>query len=424
MATSKSFDVAANSLLAAVHHAKKDQYAACLTHVREAIDNQPARRLLAEVATKGELNALGRHISLSGSVNFGPAETLIRRSLAATPARPPRPANTAMQPDYWNTPEELQTDTIAGLIEKRSKTLKNNARKLSIQTRAANRPAQPLIVCAHHKSGSNYTLKTFRALAKAFNLRLWLRFYDTVEPEQGWDICLHQHSRVLDVMTTENFRGWHCIRHPKALIYSAMLYHQKCSEPWVDVPLERFTSETFWAASIGETYNIIKNPNVTMNVKKKIMNEGSTTQGGPSFEHYDSGYDLNGATYREFLKSLPTVQDKLIFEMRAHSQGVIRDMLAFPKDDRFITIKLEDISFDENMSALLAAMLGLGFHGDGLVHSLLSCSANCLWNTGVEKFSTHATTGMSPIWKNFFVGNVDEQYCELYGNAEHILGYI
>jgi hypothetical protein len=125
----------------------------------------------------------------------------------------------------------------------------------------------PIIVCSHHKSGASYSVKTFQTIANSFQRRLWMKFYDSDSVPPAWEICIHQHGRVEDLLTGRNFRGWHCIRHPKALIYSAMLYHQKCKEAWVDVPLDQFSSYAFRSTSDGRIYNRIKDPKVSVEEK-------------------------------------------------------------------------------------------------------------------------------------------------------------
>jgi len=101
-----------------------------------------------------------------------------------------------------------------------------------------------------------------------------MKFYEPDNCPEDWGICIHQHSRVNDILDRQNFRGLHCVRHPKALILSATLYHQKCIEPWVDVPLDGFSSHTLWAASDGKLYNKIKNPEFPAKEKQRMMGTG------------------------------------------------------------------------------------------------------------------------------------------------------
>jgi len=286
-------------------------------------------------------------------------------------------------------------------------------------------PQHPLLICSHHKSGASYTVKTFKAIAEAFHKKLWMKFYDPDDHLSDWDMCIHQHGRVNDILkSVQEYKGWHCIRHPKALIYSAVLYHQKCREPWVDVPLEGFSSNTFWAASHGPLYNLIKSPDVPMTRKIEMMNSNYESEVDFDIPIYASGYDMKGKTYREFLSELRTTQDKVLFEMRSYSRGVINDMINFTSHKRFFTIKLEDIAFDPQMESLKNAFTHLGFQGEELNRCLDIASQNCLWNIKPKMIEKHATTGMSDEWKAVFSGTVNEEFHRLFGNADEDLGYV
>jgi hypothetical protein len=283
----------------------------------------------------------------------------------------------------------------------------------------------PIVCCAHHKSGASYTLKTFRKIAAHLDRTLWLKFYEPArfDPEAipaEWDICVHQHARVRDLMARHDLRGWRSIRHPKALILSAALYHQSCSEAWVDVPLEEFTSASFWGAT--DQYHRIKDPSVSLQEKVETMSRESdpAAYGGPL---YKSPFPMNGRTYREQLQALGTLQEKVLFEMHSFSRGVIEEMVRFPIDDRFHTIRLEDISHDRSMTALRAAFVHLGFEGQELQAALRIASENCIWNVGTDAFRRHATTGVGAEWRAVFTDEVETEFRRLFGRADETLGY-
>jgi hypothetical protein len=280
---------------------------------------------------------------------------------------------------------------------------------------AAAVPEGPLLVCCHHKSGTNVLRRIFDALGKEFHLPIWMKFYDP-EPASGWRICFHQHSRVAELLPRLNFRGLHCIRHPMGLIYSAALYHEKCREPWVDVPLARFTEATFRALSDRDTYNRIKHPETPPEERQRILAAAT----GPG-EEGDPGLALGGRTYRQMLAGAADLSDKLIVEMRGFSRGVVGDMLAFPQDARFATITLEAISHDPAMADLTRILHHLGFRGAALARSLDLARPHCLWAS--ETLPAHATTGVSEDWRAAFTGPVAAEYRRLFGWAEQALGY-
>lgn len=282
----------------------------------------------------------------------------------------------------------------------------------AIRDRAA-RPAHPVLVFCHHKSGTNFLIRTFRAIARRFEMRLWTKFYDP-RPETGWDICFHQHARMDDAQFEGNFRGVHCIRHPMALVHSAALYHANCKEPWVDVPLDRFTEATFRALSDRATYNEIKHPDTPMDRRRTLMSRDPAGA-------FDSGYAFEGRTYRQMLTARETTADRLRFEMRGFSYGVVRDMVRFPLDARFRRITLEEISHDRSMSGLERMFRHLGFAGTALRDCLEIAEGHCLWN--LDDLPGHATTGVSDAWRAAFAGEPIADFRTLFGWPEEALGY-
>lgn len=282
--------------------------------------------------------------------------------------------------------------------------------------RAAGLPDRRLLVCCHHKAGTNFLLKTLRGIGAALDLSLWTRFYDP-EP-QAWDICLHQHARIRDLMMRDRFRGLHVIRHPMALIYSAALYHETCTEPWVDLPLQRFDDRIFRAFSDRDAYRVIKAADASLEEKLAVL---AAPADGDRFTRFDSGYEFDGRTYRQMLQEAPDMTAKLRFEMHSYSRGVILDMTTFPKDARFYTTSLESISWDPAMSALRQAFRHLGFRGKALQTCLDVAAKHTLWNA--ESLPRHATTGMSDCWKEAFTGPLEAEFRALFGWPEAALGY-
>lgn len=281
--------------------------------------------------------------------------------------------------------------------------------------------AKPVIVCSHHKSGTNYSLKVFKEISRELDGKMWMKFYEPDAGIQDWTICFHQQGRIEDLLVGKNFRGWHCIRHPKAIIFSAMIYHQKCQESWVDIPLDKFSSNTFFSITDGKRYAKIKDPGVSVKDKMAIVNSSNDLEKyGPSFE---APYSMNGQSYRQVLSSFESVTDKLLFEMRTFSRGVINDILNFPADKRFYTIKIEDISHDEKMCSLTEAFVHLGFCGENLLKCLDIASKQCLWKIGASGVGSHSTTGVSDQWRDLFKGEVEKEYRNLFGWAEEALGY-
>ena len=234
------------------------------------------------------------------------------------------------------------------------------------ETREALQPDRPIVACCHHKAGTHFLMPLVRDMSKAFALPLWFKFYDPEPPH--WRICLHQHSRIEDIALPAGYRGVHMVRHPMGLIYSAMLYHERGSEPWLHVPMERFTGATFWAVSSRQSYDIVKDESIE--TARKVAQINVSPDPLARVQDFDSGYDFQGRTYVEMLKSFDRIEDKLLFEMRTYSRAVILDMLAFSGTSSFFRINLEDVSHDRNMQQVQSTLDYLGFSGPPMARML------------------------------------------------------
>jgi len=275
-----------------------------------------------------------------------------------------------------------------------------------------------VLACCHHKAGTHFLMPLVRDLAREFALPLWFKFYDPEPPH--WRICLHQHSRIEDMALPAGYRGVHMVRHPMGLIYSAMLYHERGSEPWLHVPMERFTGATFWAVSSRRSYDVIKSEAVGKD--RKIAQLAVDPDPLARVQVFDSGYDFSGRTYVEMLQSFDSIEEKLLFEMRTYSRAVILDMLTFSRYPSFLRVKLEDVSHDRNMQAVQIMLDHLGFSGPPMSRMLKLASRHCLWNRNTSRIK-HATTGVSEIWREAFTGKVLTEFRSLFGLAEVELGY-
>ena len=122
-----------------------------------------------------------------------------------------------------------------------------------------------------------------------------------------------------------------------------------------------------------------------------------------------------------FRGSLKSIEEKLLFEMQCYSFGVIGDMLAFNHAD-FCWIRLEEVSFDINMSELSNAFSFVGCKGDELAICLDSARTNML-GADPNAAGKHGTTGISREWKNHFTGELENKYNSIYKDASQILGY-
>lgn len=163
-----------------------------------------------------------------------------------------------------------------------------------------------IIIGTHHKTGVNFFVKFLQDLPKKFkDIKIWDRGAkdeSQKEPEH-WDIYFDHWSKWQIDIDSVNFKGIHTIRDPRSLIYSATLYHLRGTENWLHAPKEY----------------------------------------------------LGGMSYYQFMHSLPTLEDQILFEMKNSSKAVIQDMQNLYKDNRFFHLKLEDISCDHSMQSIRSA---------------------------------------------------------------------
>lgn len=378
-------------------------------HFRTAIE-------LVEPRADAGLLARTREIRQAARAGLLPdAVTALDDTLARVQARP---EDVNVQLGMLREDMEVVRTELALILKPnrlRSRLTLSASPALHIQDAARDLPDRPIVVACHHKSGTALLRNVFKKISAAFDLPMWMKFYDS-EPER-WSICFHQHSRISEEVLRDDIRGVHCVRHPIGLVHSATLYHQVCREPWVDVPLERFGDATFRLLSDRDAYNIIKDPDTPEATRQEMMNEAGRNS------RVDSGYDFAGRTYRQMLADAPGLAEKLLFEMRCFSRGVIEDMVLFPNDVRFYSISLEEISHNARMTGLRQMFRHLGFRNAALQQCLKIARNHSLWAN--EKLATdpHVTTGVSETWQEHFHGRVEAEFRHLFGWPERALGY-
>lgn len=436
-------DRAKLALLAAGALAQLGQSDAARRLAHQARDWGCDPALMARVLLGGAYNSLGRVAQLLGDASeaarfFETSEALITPQgdnpiLAEARALREAARTAQRQAEMRDHPPELQPELPPGLqpelpSEFLAPSLPGAAdpaadpavappRKLPQilawhQAQPETRPDRPILACCHHKSGTNFLLPVMRGLSAAFDMDLWLKFYDP-EPE-SWQICMHQHARIADLPADLSFRGVHLVRHPMGLILSAALYHERCDEAWAHIPLERFSRATFQALSDREIHNELKDPDVPTMRKQALMSPDP----GPG--DFESPYAFEGRTYAEMLRSFDSRADRIRFEMNTYSRAVVEDMLNFPKDRRFYAVQLEAVSHDTQMIAVQEMMHHLGFAGPAAATALEIAAKQCFWN---RPRPLHATTGVSRAWEEDFTGALLSDFRMLFGWADEALGY-
>lgn len=303
-------------------------------------------------------------------------------------------------------------------IKKRIRDLFNGNIKRQRTVESQDQKIYKIAVCTHHKCGTAFLMKIIKEISRIKNFKVWRKYYEpTRHTDNRWDLVFEQHSRIQDI--DEPLKGIHCIRRPEALIYSATLYHQKATEAWLDIPLDKFDHNTFRAFTTGKIYNLINDNRIEAWRKEEIV---ANYQCDQKIDYrFEADYDFKGRTYREMLKSFATFDDKLKFEMQCYSRGVISDMLNFDVKDFFV-LKLEDASLNPNMEELREAFIYIGIEGDELDECMNACKEDILVHNP-QATGKHGTTNLSNEWEHAYTGKLKEFYRAIYGDSAELMGY-
>ncbi len=154
------------------------------------------------------------------------------------------------------------------------------------------------------------------------------------------------------------------------MIVSATFYHRKSDEPWLHVPRAAF----------------------------------------------------GGLTYQEKINSYASFEDQLLFEMEHASRKNISSMYNFDySDDRFMTIRYEDLIADYHLVKFQQAFEHLGFRRSAIGWCLIIAYRNSLFS-GL-KASDHVRSGKPRQWPEYFTTTHRQAFDNLFGDVLAKLGY-
>ena len=162
----------------------------------------------------------------------------------------------------------------------------------------------------------------------------------------------------------------HLIRDPRDLIISGVFYHERCtSERWLTVP-------------------------------------------NPKFQ---------GLSYQQTLAGLPSLEEKIRFEMLHIGGSTIRDMLAWNYGrPQFYEAKYEDLIEDVELRRFRDIFTFLGYPEEQM-DELLQIAFNCSLFSG--RVNGHIRSGLPRQWQSYFTKPLHRQFLEHFGDALVRLGY-
>lgn len=226
------------------------------------------------------------------------------------------------------------------------------------------------LVGMHHKTGSAWMSSVFSKIGQEFGLKLYFGEKDHLPSD--FDIFLDGHSKFsgLEQLSGE-YRGLHLIRDPRDVIISGCFHHQKATEGWLHVKRENF----------------------------------------------------GGLTYQQKINSLPSLSEKIMFEMEHTASATIQNMLKWNyNNSSFIEVKYEQLISDSNLTLFHEIFVFLGFPGSSIPQALRIAYDNSLFS-GMVNNPRHIRSGKARQWKDMFTSAHKTRFLELFGDALIKLGY-
>jgi hypothetical protein len=226
-------------------------------------------------------------------------------------------------------------------------------------------PDHLIVHCCHHKVGTVWFSRVFRAVAQAYGLSAF--FGQQQDLPRAAKLFLQDHSRI-DRASLPAFRGSHLIRDPRDVVVSAYFYHCKTDESWVHRPQDKY----------------------------------------------------GGRSYQEHLLSLNR-EDGLLAEIERGARSDVRDMTNWDyHDDRFLELRYEDLIEDQELGFRQL------FEHYGFRPAAVERCVDIALGFSLEKqraTSKHIRSGRPGEWQTHFGPSHREAFKRLTDDAALRIGY-
>lgn len=242
-------------------------------------------------------------------------------------------------------------------------------RELEVQTPALE---HTILIGTHHKTGTVWWRSVLTRLSRELGLTLTdNRRSDLLVAQHTHDLLFDVHSQTDLAALTVPFRALHLIRDPRDVVVSGCFYHQRSDEKRLHVPRE----------------------------------------------------ELGGRTYQQAINALPSMADKLLFEMERRAAETIRGFDTWPSDDeRVLLLKYEDLIVDVQLVAFHRAFAHLGLPGHLIPRALQIAWESSLFSGRVHDHK-HVHHGGARQWPRHFERVHRERFVELFGDVLVRYGY-
>lgn len=249
-------------------------------------------------------------------------------------------------------------------------------------------------VATHHKTGTVWMHNLFRAIASRLAVpclapvpspdpRFVLKLSgphmasnavleSTIQQASSGAFVLDRYRSFTEVPARiPGTRGIHLIRDPRDVLISATFYHLRSSEPWLHVAQP----------------------------------------------------DFDGMTYQQALRSLPTLRDCLLFELKYHTGFVIDEMTTFPPLANVSTVYYESLMGEDSLSVFEHLFAHLGFPRSARKVALGCAERESIQLNPTRRRSAHIRSGATRQWRMHFDRALGEAFAEDFGAALVSLGY-
>lgn len=226
-----------------------------------------------------------------------------------------------------------------------------------------------ILIGTHHKILTVFFGRVFKIFSIITNRTISRGRGNSIDYNN--DIIIDHHSDFIFDRIKTDVCGIHVRRDPRDLLVSSAFYHQKSNEDWLHVPQEQF----------------------------------------------------GGLTYQEKIKSIDTMEDKLLFEIENSSGEGIRSLLRWRYESKnFYEAKYEDL-VSENGDRVFAAIVqdwSITEREKRLLVGLFRYFS--IGNPGF-KGNKHARNPEAGQWRRHFTPKVEKRFAEVFPDALARLGY-